>query len=92
MQKKTLRKANSIDVVLGTRILCCSTQEEITSVLSEIKRVLRPGGRYIFVEPTAAPTISPSRVMQLVLSPLLTLLDGSSYQKQIAQVVVDENQ
>lgn len=42
----------SADLVIGTLLLC--TVEHPSRVLSEIRRILRPGGRYVFVEHVAA--------------------------------------
>ncbi len=38
----------SIDFVIGTLVLC--SVDDVTSVLDEIARVLKPGGQYLFVE------------------------------------------
>ena len=44
---------NSVDAVLGTLVLCSVTDP--IRVLSEVRRVLRPGGVYAFEEHVAAP-------------------------------------
>lgn len=41
-------KSDSIDVVVTTLVLCSVT--DIAKVVSQVKRVLVPGGKYIFVE------------------------------------------
>jgi ubiquinone/menaquinone biosynthesis C-methylase UbiE len=42
----------SVDAVVATLVLC--TVEKPAAVLSEVARVLRPGGRFVFVEHVAA--------------------------------------
>lgn len=44
---------DSVDTVLSTLVLC--SVEDTPLVLSEIARVLRPGGRFVFFEHIAAP-------------------------------------
>lgn len=43
----------SIDIVVGTLVLC--SVENPSLVLREIKRVLKPGGKFLFLEHTATP-------------------------------------
>lgn len=43
----------SVDAVVSTLVLCSVGDQ--ASALREIRRVLRPGGRYVFVEHVAAP-------------------------------------
>lgn len=43
----------SLDGVITTLVLC--SVADVRAVLAEIRRVLRPGGRYVFVEHVAAP-------------------------------------
>ena len=45
--------SGSVDVVVGTLVLCTVGDPE--RVVSEVYRILRPGGRYIFLEHIAAP-------------------------------------
>ena len=44
---------DSVDAVLSTLVLC--SVEGLGHVLTEIRRVLKPGGRFVFVEHVAAP-------------------------------------
>ena len=48
----------SADAVIGTLVLC--SVEDVAAALAEVRRVLRPGGRFVFIEHVAAP--EPSRL------------------------------
>lgn len=58
----------SVDAVVSTLVLCSVRDQRL--VLDEIRRVLRPGGRFVFVEHVAAPrgTLL-RRVQRLVRTP-----------------------
>lgn len=43
---------NSMDAVIGTLVLCSVTDVDLA--LKEVRRVLKPGGRYLFIEHVAA--------------------------------------
>ncbi|KAL0701275.1 hypothetical protein Bca4012_057397 [Brassica carinata] len=58
----------SVDAVVGTLVLCSVT--DVTRTLNEIKRVLRPGGVYLFIEHVAGEDGSFLRLVQNVLDPL----------------------
>jgi len=45
--------ANSVDAVVGTFVLC--TVDNPLEVLTNVHRILRPSGRYLFLEHVAAP-------------------------------------
>lgn len=65
----------SMDVVVGT-LLLCSVPSQLT-VLTEVRRVLRRGGKFIFIEHVVDPERGPRRALQFVLNPLEQLLaDG----------------
>ncbi|NIV75570.1 MAG: methyltransferase domain-containing protein, partial [Gammaproteobacteria bacterium] len=44
--------AGSFDTVLTTHVLCSVSDQG--AVLAEVRRVLRPGGRFLFLEHVAA--------------------------------------
>jgi SAM-dependent methyltransferase len=52
----------SVDEVLCSLVLC--TVDDPSSVIAEVRRVLRPGGRFRFVEHVAASAWSPRRWLQ----------------------------
>jgi ubiquinone/menaquinone biosynthesis C-methylase UbiE len=52
----------SVDLVVSTLVLCSVVDPE--QVVAEVKRVLRPGGRFVFLEHVAAPAGSSKRKLQ----------------------------
>lgn len=58
----------SVDVVMGTLVLCSVPNPE--AVLREVQRVLKPGGRYVFVEHVAADPNTLTGVIQSVVKPV----------------------
>lgn len=67
---------DAFDVVVSTLVLC--TVDDLDRALSEIKRVLRPDGRFVFLEHVAAD--DPSRLRwQKILEPLWTPLAGGCH-------------
>lgn len=65
----------SVDAVVATLVLC--SVEDPRRALAEILRVLKPGGRLVFLEHVAAPRGSSLRRFQDLLCPLWSFLgDG----------------
>jgi SAM-dependent methyltransferase len=65
----------SVDAVVSTLVLC--SVSDVARTLDEVRRVLRPGGRFVFVEHVAAPSGTNLRRFQNAIQPLWTLLaDG----------------
>ncbi|MDI1465879.1 class I SAM-dependent methyltransferase [Catellatospora sp. KI3] len=58
----------SVDAVVGRTVLCSVADQ--AAVLAEVRRVLRPGGSYVFFEHVAAPAGSLLRRVQELLAPL----------------------
>jgi ubiquinone/menaquinone biosynthesis C-methylase UbiE len=56
------------DAVVGTLVLC--SVKEPTRALSEFRRVLKPGGRYYFMEHVIAPEDTLLRGLQRVIRPV----------------------
>jgi len=65
----------SVDWVVSTLVLCTVT--DVAATLSEIRRILRPGGRFVFVEHVAAsPGSWLRRIQELVLRPWQWFFEG----------------
>ncbi|MCW5978389.1 MAG: class I SAM-dependent methyltransferase [Bryobacteraceae bacterium] len=58
----------SVDAVISTLVLCCV--EDPGAALREIVRVLKPGGRFVFIEHVAAPEGTRTRRWQTLVLPL----------------------
>lgn len=68
-------RGQSMDAVVSTLVLC--SVHNPTQVLAEVQRVLRPGGRFVFLEHVAAPAESRLRRLQNSVRPLWQLFgDG----------------
>ncbi len=61
----------SMEAVVSTLVLCSVPDPEAT--VREIRRVLKPGGRFVFIEHVAAPRGSLMREVQNFIQPLWTL-------------------
>ncbi len=76
----------SVDAVVGTLVLC-SVHDPVKS-LQEILRVLKPGGRFVFIEHVAAPGGSGLRRMQGLLRPIWQLwTDGCQPNRETWTVI-----
>jgi len=58
---------HSVDAVVGTYVLCSVTDQAAT--LAEVRRVLVPGGRVVFVDHVVAPPRTLKYVVQRVATP-----------------------
>jgi len=66
---------NSMDVVISTQVLCSVVDP--ARVVHEIQRVLKPGGRFLFVEHVAAASGTALRRWQRLARPISALIgDG----------------
>jgi ubiquinone/menaquinone biosynthesis C-methylase UbiE len=71
------------DEVLCSLVLC--TAEDPDRILSEVRRILRPGGRFRFVEHVAAPPWSPRRWLQRAIRrPWAWLFEGCQLDRETA--------
>jgi len=76
----------SADMVVSSLVLC--TVRDPARVLAEVQRVLRPGGRYAFVEHVSAkdrPVLR--RVQRLVRRPWAWVFEGCSCERDLADVI-----
>ncbi len=77
---------SSVDAVVATHVLCSVRQP--ARALSEIWRVLKPGGRFVFIEHVAAPPATLARHVQNLVVPLWSLVgDGCHPNRETAQAV-----
>jgi SAM-dependent methyltransferase len=65
--------AASFDAVLSTAVLC--SVDDLAEALAEIRRVLKPGGRLVFLEHVAAPPGSALLRMQRLIAPINRIVD-----------------
>ncbi|KAK1437728.1 hypothetical protein QVD17_03524 [Tagetes erecta] len=76
----------SIDAVVGTLVLC--SVKDVNKTLQEVKRVLKPGGIYIFVEHVAAKDGTFLKVIQRTLDPLQqAVADGCHLTRETADSI-----
>jgi SAM-dependent methyltransferase len=76
----------SVDAVVASLVLCSVRDPEAT--LREVRRVLRPGGRFVFVEHVAAPRGTGLRLVQRALRPLWgALADGCHPDRETGRLI-----
>ena len=76
----------SVDAVVSTLVLCSVNDQP--GVLAEILRVLKPGGRFAFVEHVAAPEGSRARRVQGLVQPVWGFVgDGCHVNRDTAAVI-----
>lgn len=77
-------ESESMDAVVSTLVLC--SVKDMQRSLAEIRRVLKPGGKYVFIEHVAAPTGSGLRWRQNTIRPLWSFFaDGCQPNREIWQ-------
>jgi ubiquinone/menaquinone biosynthesis C-methylase UbiE len=75
----------SVDAVICTWVLC--TVQDQAQVLREVHRILRPGGRFAFIEHVAAPNGSVRRVQRLVRRPWRWAFEGCHTDRDTAAAI-----
>lgn len=76
----------SVDAVISSLVLC--TVPDPVRAVSEVRRVLRPGGRFAFVEHVAAADGTPLRQLQrAVRRPWRWMFEGCSCERDLRTVV-----
>ena len=76
----------SADAVISSLVLC--SVRDPAAVLAEIRRVLRPGGRFSFAEHVVAKRGTPTRWTQRILRrPWAWIFEGCSCERDLASVI-----
>ncbi|MBF6592004.1 MAG: class I SAM-dependent methyltransferase [Ktedonobacterales bacterium] len=76
----------SVDVVVSTLVLC--SVRDVAAALREVRRVLRPSGRFVFAEHVAAPAGTRTRRLQGLVRPLWSVLaDGCRPDQETARLI-----
>lgn len=74
----------SVDAVMSSLVLC--SVDDVEATLREVRRVLRPGGRFAFLEHVAAPRGTRQRVVQRLARPLWRALgDGCHPDRELSR-------
>ena len=78
----------SVSLVVGTLVLC--TVGEPGAVLAEVRRVLVPGGRFVFLEHVLSPRRGPIRGLQrLVRRPWSWAFEGCDVCRQTGSLIAE---
>jgi SAM-dependent methyltransferase len=76
----------SADAVISSLVLC--SVGDPVAVVAEVRRILRPGGRFSFAEHVAAPAGTPTAWTQRVLRrPWAWTFEGCSCERDLASVI-----
>jgi SAM-dependent methyltransferase len=83
LAERTGLPAASVDSVISSLVLC--TVADPADVLAEVRRILRPGGTFRFVEHVAAAAGTPTRTLQRALRrPWAWTFEGCSCERDLA--------
>jgi ubiquinone/menaquinone biosynthesis C-methylase UbiE len=77
---------HSMDCVVST-LVCCSVKD-LSASLQEIKRVLKPGGRFIFLEHVAAEAGTDRSRWQNILNPVWKKIAGNCHLNRHTQQAI----
>jgi SAM-dependent methyltransferase len=76
----------SVELVIATLVLC--TVDDPAAVLSEVRRVLRPGGRFLCIEHVAAPQACwVGRVQRVLARPWAYVFEGCHTHRDTARTL-----
>jgi SAM-dependent methyltransferase len=76
----------STDAVISSLVLC--TVSDPAAVLAEVRRILRPGGRFSFAEHVAAKPRTPTRWLQRTIRrPWAWVFEGCSCERDLARLI-----
>lgn len=78
----------SVDAVVGTYVLC--SVGDLSAALAEVRRVLAPGGRVVFIDHVIAPPRTVKRVIQRVATPFTARFHhGCHWDRDTRQALAD---
>lgn len=76
----------SVDAVISSLVLC--TVDDPASVVAEVRRILRPGGRFVFLEHVGArPGSAVRRVQEAVFRPWRWVFEGCHTTRDTARTI-----
>ena len=82
MAERTGMPDHSVDAVISSLVLC--SVKDVDAVLAEVRRILRPGGSFAFVEHVAAEHGTPTRAAQRMLRrPWAWTFEGCSCERDL---------
>jgi SAM-dependent methyltransferase len=79
---------HSVDAVISSLVLC--SVRDPRAALREVRRVLRPGGRFVFVEHVAAPRGSALHAVQRALRPIWGALSDGCHPDRDTGLLIEE--
>jgi len=86
--ERTRLRSRSVDAVISSLVLC--TVHDPAAVLAEVRRILRPGGTFRFVEHVAAPEGTATRWAQRAFRrPWAWVFEGCSCERDLEAVIRD---
>ncbi len=75
----------SVDAVFSTFVLC--SVDDVDRVLSEVRRVLKPGGTALFIDHVAAPQRTWRRRLQDCASPITRRVSGCRWNREVTAAI-----